>query len=114
MKAALRQDMFIKPLAFDYPDDEKARHIEDQLLVGESIMIAPILGQGAKGRIVYLPEPMTEVRYSSEGFTCINVGAGERTVMAPLNQVVFYIRKGKLVPVGKDVANTSELDLLDV
>ena len=114
MKAALRQDMFIKPLAFDYPDDEKARHIEDQLLVGESIMIAPILEQGAKGRIVYLPEPMTEVRYSSEGFTCINVGAGERTVMAPLNQVVFYIRKGKLVPVGKDVANTSELDLLDV
>ena len=114
MKAALRQDMFIKPLAFDYPDDGKARHIEDQLLVGESIMIAPILEQGAKGRIVYLPEPMTEVRYSSEGFTCINVGAGERTVMAPLNQVVFYIRKGKLVPVGKDVANTSELDLLDV
>ena len=41
MKAALRQDMLIRPLAFDYPGDEKARHIHDQLMVGESVMIAP-------------------------------------------------------------------------
>lgn len=114
MKAALRQDMFIKPLAFDYPGDGKARHIEDQLMVGESVMIAPILEKGANGRVVYLPEPMTEVRYSKEGFACMEVGAGERTVMAPLNQVVFYIRRGKLVPVGKAAANTAELDLADV
>ncbi len=114
MKAALRQDMLIRPLAFDYPGDEKARHIHDQLMVGESVMIAPVLEKGVKGRVVYLPEPMTEVRWSSEGFTCIEVGAGERTVMAPLHQVVFYIRKGKLVPVGKQVSNTSELDLMDV
>lgn len=114
MKAALRQDMLIRPLAFDYPGDGKARRIQDQLMVGESVMIAPVLEQGVKGRVVYLPEPMTEVRWSREGFACMEVGAGERTVMAPLNQVVFYIRQGKLVPVGKQVLNTSELDLLDV
>lgn len=114
MKAALRQDMLIRPLAFDYPRDEKVRQIEDQLMVGESVMIAPVLEEGVKGRIVYLPEPMTEVRFSSEGFTCIDVCAGERTVMVPLNQVVFYIRQGKLVPVGKSAANTAELDLMDV
>lgn len=112
MKAALRRDMYIKPLSFDYPGDEKARGIADQLMVGESIMIVPVLEQGTRGRIVYLPEPMTEVRYSSEGFTCMDVGAGERTVMVPLNQVVFYIRKGRLVPVGKPAANTAEMDLL--
>ena len=114
MKAALRQDMLIRPLAFDYPDDKKARGIEDQLMVGESIMIAPILEQGVKGRTVYLPEPMTEVRYNHEGFTCMDVCAGERTAMAPLNTVVFYIRRGKLVPVGQPVFNTAEMDLLDV
>ena len=114
MKAALRQDMLIRPLAFDYPDDEKARRIEDQLMVGEGIMIAPILEKGVNGRIVYLPEPMTEVRYSGGSFTCMDVGAGERTAMAPLNTVVFYIRRGKLVPVGKAVSNTAEMDLLDV
>jgi len=106
--------MMIRPLAFDYPEDEKARSIEDQLLVGESVMIAPVLEKGVKGRIVYLPERMTEVRYAGGEFTCMEVGAGERTVMAPLDQVVFYIRQGKLVPVGKAAANTAELDLMDV
>ncbi len=106
--------MLIRPLAFDFPEDEKARSIEDQLLVGESIMIAPVLEKGAKGRIVYLPERMTEVRYDGKSFTCMEVGAGERTVMAPLNQVVFYIRQGRLVPVGRAAANTAELDLMDV
>lgn len=114
MKAALERDMLIRPLAFDFPEDEKARSIEDQLLVGESIMIAPVLEKSAKGRIVYLPERMTEVRYDGKSFTCMEVGAGERTVMAPLNQVVFYIRQGRLVPVGRAAANTAELDLMDV
>lgn len=114
MKAALRQDMLIRPLAFDFPGDAQARRIEDQLMVGEGIMIAPILEEGVNGRTVYLPEPMTEVRYSSDGFTCIEVGAGERTAMVPPNQVVFYIRKGKLAPVGKPAANTAEIDLADV
>ncbi len=114
MKAALRQDMFIRPLAFDFPEDRKARDIEDQLMVGESVMIAPIVEQGAKGRIVYLPEPMTEVRYSREGFSCTEADAGEWTVMVPLNQAVFYIRQGKLIPVGGAASCTAELDLSDV
>ena len=114
MKAALRQDMMIKPLAFDYPRDKKARHIEDQLMVGESIMIAPILEKGAKGRIVYLPEPMTQVRWNAEGFSCMEVGAGDLAVAVPQNEVVFFIRHGKLVPVGKAAVNTAAADLLDV
>ena len=114
MKAALRQDMFIQPLAFGYPGDRRARRIEDQLLVGESVMIAPVLEQGAKGRTVYLPEPMTEVRYGAEGFACAEAGAGERTVAVAQNEVVFYIRPGKLVPVGKPASSTAELDLGDV
>ena len=114
MKAALEQDMFIKPLAFAFPGDRRARRIEDQLLVGEGVMIAPVLEKGAKERVVYLPEPMTQVRYSAEGFSCVEAGAGERTVAVPVNEVVFFIRQGKLVPVGKSAASTAELDLSDV
>ncbi len=113
MKAALRRDMFIMPLAFGYPGDETAQRIEDQLLVGGSIMIAPVLEKGARGRSVYLPEPMTEVRWSG-GFACGEAPAGERTVSVAQNEVVFYIRRGTLVPVGKPAASTAELDLLDV
>lgn len=114
MKAALRRDMFILPLAFGYPGDRRARRIEDQLLVGESIMIAPVLEPGVRGRSVYLPEPMTQVRYGAGGFTCTEVEAGEQTIEVPQNEVVFYIRQGKLVPVGKAAANTADLALTEV
>lgn len=113
MKAALRQDMLIRPLAFDFPADRRVRRIEDQLLIGECVMIAPVVEEGAQGRSVYLPEPMTEVRFGSAGFTCTEAGAGERFVSVPLNEVVFYIRQGKLIPVGRPAANTAEMDLLD-
>ena len=42
MKAALNDDMMFRPLAFDYTDDAFATQVEDQLLLGNEIMIAPV------------------------------------------------------------------------
>ncbi len=115
MKAALRQDMLIRPLAFDFPRTERVRLIEDQLLIGESLMIAPVLEKGAEGRTVFLPAPMTEVRWNGVDFLCEEAEAGERLISVPLNEVVFYIRKGTLLPVARCTPNnTAELDLTDV
>ena len=52
VKAALADDLYFKPLAFEFGDDERARRIEDQLLVGESLMIAPVIEENARGRMV--------------------------------------------------------------
>ena len=49
MKAALSDGMYARPLAFAYPEDERAKRVEDQLLIGESIMIAPVYEQNAVG-----------------------------------------------------------------
>ena len=35
MKATLSNDMYIRPLSFDYENDEMAKNVEDQLMVGE-------------------------------------------------------------------------------
>ena len=43
MKAALKDAPYFRPLAFDYPADPDAREVEDQLLLGEGLMIAPHL-----------------------------------------------------------------------
>ena len=114
MKAALSSDLYIRPLAFAYPKDARARHIEDELLVGDSLLVAPVLEKAAKGRKVYLPEEMTEVRWNGKEFVTLEVPAGERFVTVPLGEVVFYIRKGKCIPVGKGGSNTMEVDLSDV
>ena len=103
MKAALRADMYIKPLAFVYPE---AREIEDQLLVGDSLMIAPVVTQGAAGRRVYVPEDMTMVRYDGR-FHCQQTEAGWRDVDAAVDEVVFFIRRGKLLLVGEPIESTA-------
>ena len=65
VKAALADDMLFRPMHFDYPDDPHAAQVEDQLMLGEGLMIAPVLEQNATGRYVYLPEPMQYRRLRS-------------------------------------------------
>lgn len=38
-----------RPLAFDFADDADAKQVDDQLLLGNELMIAPIYKQNAKG-----------------------------------------------------------------
>ena len=113
MKALIKKDMFIKPLAYEFTADERVKTIEDQLLVGESIMIAPIIEEGKLSRNVYLPENMTMVKYSAKGFACEELEAGEHTIKAKLNEVVFFIRNNKIVPVSKGGQCVAEIDLAD-
>lgn len=114
MKAALTGDMFIKPLAFGFPEDDWARKVDDQLLVGGSIMMTPILEEGAMSRSVYLPEPMTMVKYDGKDFHSMPMSAGMHQIEARLNEVVFFVLKDKLVPVGKEAKNTREVDFKDL
>lgn len=99
IKAANNNDMFMKPLAFDYPEDAHVSQVEDQLLVGESIMIAPVYQQNATGRYVYLPERMKMVKLKSmEDMTFEILEKGHHYVDIALDEVVIFIRPNHIVP----------------
>ena len=86
MKAALTDDMMFRPLAFDYPDDRIARNVEDQLMLGNEIMIAPVYTQNAIGRYVYLPEDMMLVRFKADsGLEQTEMLKGHHFIEVPLN-----------------------------
>ena len=115
MKALIHKDMYMKPLGFVYPKDEKARRVEDQLMVGEGIMIAPILEAGETHRSVYLPEEMVHVRFDGENFYEDVMPKGDALITVPLNEVVFFIRKDHSIVVTRHLSmNTAQLDLRDV
>lgn len=100
MKAALHDGMYFRPLAFDYTDDDMAREVEDQLLLGNEIMIAPVYTQNAGGRYVYLPEEMMFVKFLPDGSIHKEVlEKGHHYVKVALNEVPLFIRKGKAIPV---------------
>ncbi len=111
MKACLHNDMMIKPLSFEYPVDNFARTVEDQLMVGESIMIAPIYEQNAVGRYVYLPEDMLLVLFKSSSQRRYQVmKKGLHYVSAAIDEVPVFIRKNKLLPLCRTSECTDQLD----
>lgn len=111
MKAALNDDMYFKPLAFVYPDDRMAARIEDQLMLGSEIMIAPVYEQNGKGRYVYLPEEMKFVKFLPDGMISEEVlKAGIHYVDIALNEVPLFIRSGKCIPVAAAAECVDEID----
>ncbi len=115
MKAVLRGDLMFRPLAFDHPDDRRCRTIEDQLYLGEELMIAPVYEQNAAGRYVYLPERMKMLRHTREGVIEETVlEAGDHYVEVPLSDVVFFLREGHMIPLSKGGQYVDQVDFTDL
>lgn len=111
MKAALNDDMYFKPLAFEYPKDKRAVRVEDQLMIGNEIMIAPVYEQNARGRYVYLPETMKFVKFLPDGTIMEEIlEKGDHYVEVALNEVPLFIRSGKCIPLAEAVESVAELD----
>lgn len=118
MKAALKDEMYFRPVAFDYPEDSFAYQVEDQLMVGESVMIAPVYVQNAKGRYVYLPEEMCMIRMRSlEDMTSQVIEKGCHYIEMALNELVIFVKKNHVLPLAvleNGVRTTADLAEADI
>lgn len=103
--------MYFKPLAFVYPEDKHAPLVEDQLMLGNEIMIAPVYTQNARGRYVYLPEEMKFVKFLPDGTIYEEIlPAGHHYVNIELAEVPLFIRQGKCIPVAEAEECVKALD----
>ncbi len=108
VKAVENDAMYFRPLSFDYESDETAATVEDQLMVGDSLMIAPVYVQNAVSRHVYLPERMTMIRMHESDISTEELSQGWHNVSVPLGDVVFFAKSP--IPFAKPAMNTTELD----
>ena len=98
MKAALRNEMLFRPLAFDYPADSRALHVQDQLMLGEGCMIAPVYEQNAAGRYVYLPADMLLIRFrSGKDYDLVPLAKGDHWINLALNEFPLFVKKNHAV-----------------
>ena len=112
VKAAERGEMYFRPLGFDFPNDRRAVETEDQLLLGDEAMIAPIYTQNVSGRTVYLPEEMKFVKFMPDGTIYEEIlPQGTHYVEVALNEVPLFIRKGKCIPVVETAQSVEAIDL---
>lgn len=111
MKAALDDEMMFKPLAFAYPDDGIAVQIEDQMMLGNEVMITPVCTQNAQGRFVYLPEDMMFVKFMGDGSIYTEkMEKGSHYISVTLNEVPLFIRENKCIPLATKAESTADID----
>ncbi len=82
-----------RPLFMEFPKDSCIWNIEDQFMIGEFMMIAPVVEQGANKRKVYFPQGKW-FDYWSEEIFC---GPDEVEIDAELDHLPIFIREGGIL-----------------
>lgn len=82
----------MRPLMLHYQDDKNTYEINDEFLCGENILVAPVVEQGKKARIVYLPKGDNWVDFWTK-----EVFEGGQYIIkqAPLDVCPIYVKQGK-------------------
>jgi alpha-D-xyloside xylohydrolase len=81
----------MRPLFLGFPADETSWDIEDEFLLGDDVLVAPVTREGARQRAVYLPAG-TDWLDAWTGAPC--GGGSWLTAAAPLEVIPVYLRQG--------------------
>lgn len=82
----------MRPLFFDFPQDQTSWDIEDSYMFGPDLLVSPVMEAGADTRQVYLPAGCNWVdAYTKQTYQ----GGQTVTVAAPLDIIPVMVREGK-------------------
>lgn len=84
----------LRHLAIAFPDDPRAWAEQQQFLVGDDLLIAPVIEPGMRRRTVYLPGGQWRDWWSGVHFT----GPVDVVVPAPLDRIPIFVRGGAASP----------------
>ncbi|HYC56843.1 MAG TPA: TIM-barrel domain-containing protein [Candidatus Binatia bacterium] len=93
-----------RPLFYEFPEEAACYAIDDQLMLGPSLMLAPVLEKGARSRKLYLPPG----RWMCLDDGSAHDGPGWITLNAPLPRLPILARVPSLVPMQSPVQHTGE------
>jgi alpha-glucosidase len=94
----------MRPLLFEYPEDETTYATDDEFLLGNAFLIAPISRPGIEHRYVYLPEGSWFHLWSGEKFE----GPAHILAHAPLGEPAVYVRANTAVPMWPAMKHVGE------
>jgi alpha-glucosidase len=102
----------VRPMLLADPADRALREIDDQFLLGDDVVVAPVLQPAATQRTVVLPSSPAGGWFLFDGGRDL-LPAGRYTVEAPLGRTPIFVRAGRILvtrPVAPHVAAQREED----
>lgn len=93
----------LRPLVYDFPDDWMLHQVEDQVMIGPQLLVAPVYQPGVRRRLVELPagtwyDLHTGARHD----------AGPLIADAPLARAPAFVRGGSVLTLGQLRQSTDE------
>ncbi len=98
-----------RALVLDYPDDKEVWKIDNQYMMGESIMCAPFI-DGASTREIYFPEGIWYDFNSNKKYE----GGKKYTITMTLDEIPMFVKEGTILPMAKPVEYITKETVLDV
>ena len=83
-----------RPLMLNYQDDANTYNLDDQFMIGEDLLVAPIVKPDVTRRLVYLPAGTWYDYWTNKKYT----GGTMISVEAPLETVPLFVRAGAMIP----------------
>ena len=103
----------IRPLMLEFQTERRLAAVEDQVMLGPAIMLAPVVEAGAGQRLIHLPGGVWHDFWTADTHT----GGGDITYAAPLHRLPILVRGGAIVPMGPaldSISDTHQFDQLEL
>ncbi len=94
----------LRPLLFEYPDDETTYTMDDEFLLGDALLVAPITRPGIEHRYVYLPHGTWSHYWTGENLE----GPAHILAHAPLGEPAIYVRANTAIPLWPEMNYVGE------
>ena len=78
----------MRPVILNYPDDERAANLNDEYMVGDDLLVAPVVVKAQRRRLVYLPagewvDFWNNREYAGNQDIVVDATAGAVTIICP-------------------------------
>ncbi|MDQ5845258.1 MAG: glycoside hydrolase family 31 protein [Acidobacteriota bacterium] len=85
-----------RPLLLNYQDDANTYNLDDQFMIGNDLLVAPVMKPDVTRRLVYLPKGVWYDYWTNKRHD----GGTTIIVDAPLETVPMFVRGGAIIPTG--------------
>jgi alpha-glucosidase len=93
-----------RPLVLNYPDDASTYNLDDEFMIGDDLLVAPVVKPDVSARLVYLPKGDWYDYWTNKKYSGGQVIRSD----APLETAPLFVRAGAIIPLGPQMNYVGE------